>query len=171
LLIIIIKALESIRRMATFPHNYKVNKETPCVISVDGESYDVSSWRLSHPGGAESLDNFNDRDATEAFYALHSQEAIAKLKRMGKKPTDMNKLKEKPPAAALAFRDFRKKLEREGWFQRKWYIDFAYIFAVFMYCVVGTWISRSHPVLASIILGLAIEQAGWLGHDYGHGRG
>ena len=70
--------------MATFPHNYKVNKEAPCVISVDGESYDVSNWRLSHPGGAESLDNFHDRDATEAFYALHSKEAIAKLKRMGK---------------------------------------------------------------------------------------
>jgi len=31
--------------------------------------------------------------------------------------------------------------------------------------------SRSHPVIASILLGLALEQGGWLGHDYGHGRG
>jgi hypothetical protein len=69
----------------------------------------------------------------------------------------MNKLKEKPTDAAIAFREFRKKLEKEGWFERKWYIDFAYIFAVTMYCIVGTWIARSHPVLASILLGLAIE--------------
>jgi cytochrome b involved in lipid metabolism len=69
--------------MATFPHLYNVKKDS-CIISIDGESYDVTAWRASHPGGAESLDNFDNRDATDAFYALHSKEAIAKLKRMAK---------------------------------------------------------------------------------------
>jgi cytochrome b involved in lipid metabolism len=92
--------------MATFPHLYKVTKET-CVISIDGKSYDVSSWRNYHPGGAESLDNFNNRDATEAFYALHSKEAIQRLKSMGSKPTDMSTLINQPTKAALAFREFR----------------------------------------------------------------
>lgn len=77
--------------MATFPHNYKITKES-CVISVDGESFDVSGWRNYHPGGAESLDNFHNRDATEAFYALHSKEAVKRLKSMAKKPTNMGTL-------------------------------------------------------------------------------
>lgn len=156
--------------MATFPHNYKVTKEN-CVISVDGESFDVSTWRNYHPGGAESLDNFNNRDATDAFYALHSKEAIARLKRMAKKPTDMNTLINQPTKAALAFRDFRKKMEAEGWFNRKWYMDALFIGAVVLMSVLATLWSRSHPFIASILLGLAIEQAGWIAHDYGHGRG
>jgi cytochrome b involved in lipid metabolism len=89
--------------MATFPHNYKITKES-CVISIDGESFDVSAWRNYHPGGAESLDNFNNRDATDAFYALHSKEAIKRLKSMAKKPTNMSTLINQPTKAALAFR-------------------------------------------------------------------
>jgi len=41
--------------MATFPHNYTITTEK-CVISIDGDSYDVSKWRDYHPGGAELLD-------------------------------------------------------------------------------------------------------------------
>jgi cytochrome b involved in lipid metabolism len=61
--------------MATFPHDYTITSEK-CVISIDGDSYDVSKWRNYHPGGAELLDLFNNKDATDTFYALHSQEAI-----------------------------------------------------------------------------------------------
>jgi hypothetical protein len=42
---------------------------------------------------------------------------------------------------------------------------------MFTLMVVGTLIAKSHPIISSIILGIAIQQAGWLGHDYGHGRG
>ena len=76
-----------------------------------------------------------------------------------------------PTKAALAFREFRKKLEKEGWMSRNWLIDACYISAVILFCVLGTLLSRSNPVIASFLLGLGIEQAGWLGHDYGHGRG
>lgn len=156
--------------MATFPHLYDIKKEK-CTISIDGESYDVTNWRNHHPGGAETLDNFDNRDATEAFYALHSKEAIAKLKRMSKKPTDMKTLVSPPTPAALAFREFRKNLEKEGWLDRSWLIDGLYISGVVFFCVLATVLSHSHPVIAACLLGLGIEQAGWLGHDYGHGRG
>ena len=43
--------------MATFPHNYKSKTET-CVTIIDVKSYDVTSWRKYHPGGAETLDSF-----------------------------------------------------------------------------------------------------------------
>ena len=73
--------------MSTYPHNYKLQNEK-CMISIDGQSYDVTSWRNHHPGGAESIDNFHNKDATEAFYALHSKEAISKLKKMYSTTTD-----------------------------------------------------------------------------------
>ena len=33
----------------------------------------------------------NEMDATDTFYALHSKEAVAKLQKMAKTPTDMTK--------------------------------------------------------------------------------
>ena len=122
--------------MATFPHNYVASKEQ-CIISIDGQSYDVSSWRNYHPGGAESLDNFHNQDATEAFYALHSKEAIAKLKKLHSTTTDYQALGIKPTDAALAFREFRKKLEQEGWFDRNWMVDSLYMLAVVLMLVMA----------------------------------
>lgn len=156
--------------MATFPHNYVISKDT-CIISIDGESYDVTSWRNAHPGGAETLDNFHLKDATDSFYALHSKEAVQKLKRMSKKTTDMKALGIKQTDAALAFREFRKQLESEGWFNRNWVIDAFYMSLVVIMAVLATIFAKTYPVISSLLLGLAIEQAGWLGHDYGHGRG
>lgn len=74
--------------MATYPHNYESKSEV-CVVTIDGQSYDVASWRKYHPGGGETLDLFQNKDATDVFYAFHSKEAIAKLAKMGKTPTDM----------------------------------------------------------------------------------
>ena len=142
--------------MATFPHNYVITKDS-CIISIDGESYDVSSWRNAHPGGAETLDNFHLKDATDSFYALHSKEAIGKLKRLTKKPTDMKVLGIKPTDAALSFREFRKQLEREGWFNRNWVIDAFYMSLVITMAVLATIFAKTYPVISSLLLGLAIE--------------
>jgi cytochrome b involved in lipid metabolism len=156
--------------MATFPHDYKTTMQK-VVISIDGFDYDVSSWRHHHPGGVELLDQMHEQDATDTFYALHSKEAIAKLSKMAKTPTDMKKMKWVVTPAAQAFREFRKKLEKEGYFDRNWLIEAIQIAAVIGFVVVGTLIARSWPILASFLIGVGLQQAGWLGHDYGHGRG
>ena len=36
---------------------------------------------------------------------------------------------------------------------------------------VGWFLAGSHPIMAAISLGLGMQQAGWLAHDYIHGRG
>lgn len=141
--------------MATFPHEY-VSKSKECIISIDGFDYDVSAWRGSHPGGAELLDQMHGMDATDAFYALHSKEAIAKLQRMAKKPTDMSKAAFKVSPVAKAFREFRKRLEKEGWFERNWMIEAFYSGLVLTFAAIGTLIARSHPVIASLLIGVAI---------------
>ena len=90
---------------------------------------------------------------------------------MSKKPTDMKKAKFEVSPKTKAFREFRKKLEAEGYFERSWAIETLKSGSVIAMAIFGTWIASSHPVIASFVLGIALQQAGWLGHDYGHGRG
>lgn len=156
--------------MATFPHHY-TTKTDECVMSIEGQTFDVAAWRDTHPGGAELLDQFHHKDATDVFTAFHSKEAFAKLQRMSKKATDPKDPNYIPTQAAVAFRQFRKKLQDEGYFERSWSIEALLIGAVLAMAIVGTLLSGSYPMIASIFLGVALQQGGWLGHDYGHGRG
>ena len=153
----------------TLPHEYKTALPK-CVIRIDDGWYDCTAWRHSHPGGVEFIDRFHQMDATDAFYSLHSVDAIARLKRM--KATPANDAD--PPRDKLSanFEAFRKELEQKGFFDRHWTIDFCYsVLPVLVMCVVGTMISYSYPVIASLLIGLSMQQAGWIGHDYSHGRG
>lgn len=150
------------------PHQY--HSQLPkTVIRVDDDQYDLTAWRYKHPGGAQLLDLFHGKDATDAFYALHSKDAIRQLKRMPKKPvTDEEISRDK---FSRDFEAFRSKLEAEGWFQRPWLNELIrYVIPTFSLLIVGWLLSASHPVLATLMLGLGMQQAGWLGHDWSHGR-
>lgn len=139
-------------------------------MRIDDNWYDCTSWRHSHPGGAELCDRFHGKDATDAFYSLHSKKAIEKLKRMKASPlADDDKPRD---AISKDFEALVAELEAKGWFKRQWSIDiFRNILPVIALCVVGTLISYSYPLLATVFIAFGMQQAGWLGHDYGHGRG
>ena len=150
------------------PHTY-VSQLPKCVIRVDDHSYDLTQWRDKHPGGAQLLDLFHGKDATDAFYALHSGDAIAQLKRMPKKPVTDAEI----PRDAISrdFEEFRRKLIRDGWFDRPWGVEMVrYIIPTFGLVIVGWMLSASHPLLATLMVGLGMQQAGWLGHDWSHSR-
>lgn len=68
------------------------------------------------------------------------------------------------------YRQFRDKLESEGWFKRNLLGELCYIVPIMALFIYGTFIASSSPVLASILLGLAMQQSGWLGHDMIHAR-
>ena len=152
----------------TYPHNYNspLNK---AVIRVDDNWYDCTAWRNSHPGGAQIIDQFHNSDATDAFYSLHSEEAIQKLHKMKGKPvegpTARNKISED-------FQKWRVELEKDGWFDRIWIVDFGRnILPMIALYVIGTMISGTYPVLATLLIGFAMQQFGWIGHDMAHARG
>lgn len=150
------------------PHEY--HSQLPkCVVRVDEDQYDLTAWRYKHPGGAQLLDLFNGKDATDAFYALHSEDAISQLKRMPKKPvTDAEITRDK---FSRDFEDFRRKLKADGWFDRPWLNEMIrYVIPTFSLLIFGWLLSASHPVIATLMLGLGMQQAGWLGHDWSHGR-
>jgi hypothetical protein len=74
---------------------------------------------------------------------------------MAKKPTDTKSLH--VTKQAKAFREFRKRLEAEGWFERSWIADLIYCGVCLTMAFVGTYLARSHPILAVLLIGLASE--------------
>ena len=153
----------------TFPHDYK-SPLAKCVVRVDDSWYDVSAWRHSHPGGAEIMDKFHNADCTDAFYSLHSEEAIQKLKRMKGKPVSADDTPR--DEISKKFEVFKERLEKEGWYKRNWFLDFTLnVFPSLILCIVGTYFAHSYPLIATLLIGLGMQQAGWIGHDYVHGRG
>lgn len=54
--------------------------DQPCILHIQGKSYNMTEWAKSHPGGSKVLERFHDKDATKAFFAAgHSQHAIDML--------------------------------------------------------------------------------------------
>jgi fatty acid desaturase len=77
---------------------------------------------------------------------------------------------EAPPLLA-SFRAFREQLEREGFFRRDVASEAAALGAVLALFAAAAAVAEPFPLPATILLGLGMQQAGWLSHDYIHGRG
>eukprot|EP00049_Salpingoeca_infusionum_P017546 m.353376 g.353376 ORF g.353376 m.353376 type:complete len:391 (+) comp16758_c0_seq1:247-1419(+) len=137
-------------------------------ISINEEWYDLTAWAHKHPGGTRVLERFDGQDATEHFYSMHSEAAIRRLANF--RPIDA---KEDPPKVAkldLEFGKFREQLRADGWWNRNLFSELAIIVPVLAFAVAGTYLSTTYPLLAIALIGLAMQQGGWLGHDFEHGR-
>jgi len=152
----------------------------PIRIKIDDQWYDCRGWAKAHPGGERFIHFFDGRDATDAFYALHSNGkngsdlAVRRLAKLPKcdPPEDLSKMPNPEQyAVSMSFQDLRKQLEKDGFFKREWHKEvWAFAQVAGLYAA-GTAVAHSHPVIGTILLGLGMVQAGWLGHDYVHGRG
>jgi len=147
-----------------------LSASNPLLIKIEDKWFDVRSWKKTHPGGSAAIERFQGQDATDAFASLHSKEAWAKLGRF-KTVNPPSVLPITPNAVTVAFRKFRAELVVNGWFERSWAWDAFYVTAIFVLCALGTLLSTSFPVVAIALIGLGMQQAGWIGHDYVHGRG
>jgi fatty acid desaturase len=145
-------------------------------LFINGQWYDLTQWQNFHPGGREILQYLNGKDATDAFYSLHSEEAIQRLSRL--KPCSSIHIPYtlpyiEPTGLTLSFRQLRKNLIEKEYFHRSIFWELFYHLSVYMMCLFGTfchfyWNSN---LLAILAIGFGMQQAGWIGHDYAHGRG
>jgi Cytochrome b5-like Heme/Steroid binding domain len=56
--------------------------DQPCLLTIDGNLYNVSAWAKAHPGGVNVLRKFHGKDATAAFHsAKHSAAAYTMLEK------------------------------------------------------------------------------------------
>ena len=125
-----------------------------CRLAIDGKWYNLDSWSAHHPGGAEVLRLFNGKDASDAFHSLHSDEAHARLTRMHREPVRSTDAiaSQKPTAVALAYREFRSQLVKEGWFNREWMSEVWQNAVIYIMIVSGTVLAYSHPLTAIVLI-------------------
>ena len=144
-------------------------------LYIDGSWLDLTKWASTHPGGDTILRRFDNKDCTDAFFALHSKDAIARLHKLkNAQPESVRSLPAPNGAEGTsldkAYRDLRDRLEKEGWFQRSFMQESLKLITVLALAAMGSCLAWQQPVLAAILLGLAMQQAGWLGHDMSHAR-
>lgn len=76
----------------------------------------------------------------------------------------------KPNPVDVSFREFRDQLYADGWFKRSVVSELALLLPIVTMLVVGTCIAWTYPLTAILLLAVAQQQAGWLGHDMVHAR-
>jgi acyl-lipid Delta6-acetylenase / acyl-lipid (9-3)-desaturase len=128
-------------------------------------------WRKAHPAGEHWIDYFDGRDATEVMDAFHSEKARKMYQRLPKSKF-AEQLETTTPADSstqIAFRNLRTELEAEGWWQRD-IVHESKLLAIWASLVISAAVTaHTVPPLSTVLLGLAMTNAGWLGHDYIHG--
>ncbi|KAL1519950.1 hypothetical protein AB1Y20_023437 [Prymnesium parvum] len=143
-------------------------------VRIDDEWYDLTNWRVAHPAGTHWIDAYNNSDATEVMYAFHSERAMEMFKRLpkSKAPPALRP----PTPASYAFRQFRQRLVEEGWFkpsvwgETKKLLPWATTLGAGLSLAMRPQRTFTHGVLAVLLLAISNSLAGWLAHDYVHGR-
>lgn len=162
------------------PEGRERDAKEPIRLKIGDEWYDARGWAKAHPGGERWIHFFDGRDATDIFYALHSYGpngsdlALRRLSKLPRcdPPKDMSRMPSKESYAVISsFGELRDKLAEDGFFKRNPVKEAWALFQVVALYVSGTAVAYSHPFIATILLSLGMQQAGWLGHDYVHGRG
>ena len=141
-------------------------------VSIGNSSLNIG-WRKAHPAGAHWIDWYDGRDATEVMDAFHSEKARAMWKRLPKSDPKtvamLEKYVEPDTTTQINFRKLRDELEEDGWFERDM-VHEAKLWGIWGSLVAGG-IATAHslPAISTVLVGLAMTNAGWLGHDYVHG--
>jgi len=132
--------------------------------------YDLTAWRVAHPAGTHWIDGFADSDATEVFFAFHSDDAAITLARL---PVAVAPPTDAPPVSPImrSFRELRAQLVEEGWWKRSWRGEATVLAPCILLYLAGTLLARRRALLATVLLSLGSTASGWLAHDYIHGRG
>lgn len=151
----------------------EVECRTTLDVRIHGDWYDLSGWRKAHPAGSHWIDWYDGRDATEVMDAFHSEKARGMWQRLPKsKPATVAQLEQDvvpDSSTQIAFRELREKLEAEGWWERDM-VHESKLIGIWVSLVVGAFATASSvPALSIFLTGLAMTNAGWLGHDYIHG--
>jgi len=143
-------------------------------VRIDNNWYDLSRWRKAHPAGTHWIDLYKDRDATEVMYGFHSDKAMDMIKRLPQAKTTPENVP-LPSQTTMNFRKWRADLVEEGWFKRDWRHEAFNLGSWAVWLTAGIMLAQFHTLqmqfLAATVLGFANTIAGWLSHDYVHGRG
>lgn len=140
-------------------------------VRIDDVWYDLSGWRNTHPAGDHWIDLYRNRDATEVMHGFHSEKGRTMFQRLprSKNAENLDEMVGDVSPLTRNFRKLRNQLEADGWWKRDLLHEARLIGIWATLFATGVVLSKTMPILAVILLGLANTSAGWIGHDYIHG--
>lgn len=161
---------------------------------VAAQVYDVTEFGRQHPGG-NVIYKFAGRDATDVFSAFHSPAAWSTLRtcivgtvaegqvrgvfhtQQHTSSLQQHPIQQAETTPVVAdFRALRSELMREGMFRASGiYYTFktASTLAIFIASYALLWMYPSMPLVVALSaagVGLGLQQAGWLSHDFLHNQ-
>jgi len=134
-------------------------------IVIDNKLYDLTHFAKVHPGGKQLLEEFNDTDASEYFYAIHSKDAVKKLNKL--KHTE---LPEEHQIPKKPYFDLEAKLIKDGLFTPNYYTEALLTLHTFFVYFLAVYLNQSQPFLSCICLAIAQTSGGWSAHHLDHSR-
>jgi len=153
----------------------KHNTKTDCWIIVAGKAYDVTAWLAHHPGGEKIIMGYAGMDATDVYDAFHDIEEESHTKmRQAFCVGDVSDWK--VSAATQEFRELKKKLKEEKYFQTNplFYVAIALMQIAMwgsMFFLLSNFPKQPWAVfVGSVILAFFWLQLGWFGHDVHHNQ-
>lgn len=164
-----------IDRLSPANTNGKGKKKVEIILR--GKVIDVTRWMNKHPGGSKVLHLFNNRNADEQFDAFHSIKATTLLETMVKSapsvPIDHQAYESADSEMAkkrAVFNAFACSVEEKGFFKHN-NIDeiIKFLVSVGLWCVGLYTLTQTGWVYSgAVMFAIAMQQCGWVGHDYSH---
>jgi len=130
--------------------------QAPCILKIDGVSYNMTAWAKAHPGGEKVLLRFHDKDASKAFHAAgHSKHAYEMLKEL------LLPIQHRlchPLQEAVPFWTITSRGGARNSSQKKIILVFTNIWEHLCFFIFFSGLGRCILVIHHVVLGLASER-------------
>lgn len=134
-------------------------------IVIENKLYDVTKFAKIHPGGQSILEQYNNCDATDYFYSIHSLQSRKMLKNMPYTDVaDQDRIPESDYLKLL----FR--LEKTNIFKADYFFEAVQMLHTIAFFFLATYYAYSYPLFSAVCLGFGTLVGGWVGHQADHQR-
>lgn len=149
------------------------NSVEECWVVIRGKVYDVTEFGEKHPGG-KVIFTQGGRDATEAFTSFHTKATWGLLKEMYVGDLELEEQGKDSSEILEDFRQLRTEFTKRGLFKasKSFYAYKLLANVSILASAVGVLLTAGPGLwamlLSAFLLGLFMQQCGWLAHDFLH---
>ena len=137
-------------------------------IIINNKKYNIEKWKIYHPGG-DCFTDYNGQDCTAIFNAFHNNMNMnmnisSILSKLELPKYDENKLSDIDSEYIILHKLFTEL----GFYNidKNYYLK-KILFILFLLCG-AIYFNNKIAIVAGCMLGLSIQQSGFLSHDIGH---
>jgi len=145
--------------------NLMTEQKKKVEVVFENRLYDLTKFCKVHPGGSQIIEDFNGCDATDHFYALHSNAARKMLKNM---PSVEVPEEDKVPQSDYLKTTF--ELEKAGKFDANPFVEALLFFHAMPLFIAAFYFANSYPTISACCLGIGMLTLSWSAHMWEHQR-